>query len=374
VTPRAIVVGAGIGGLTAAVALAHAGYLVTVDEQAPELRAAGAGLTLWPNALSALGELGLDGPVEAVGAPDLAGTIRQPDGTPLATFAPGVLRERLGGPVLGLTRADLQTVLHGEAERVATLRLGRRCTGADPDGTVHYADGTSERADLVVGADGLHSAVRTSLLGDGPPRYAGYTSWRGLAGYDGPLEAGEAWGCGERFGLVPLGRGRVYWFAVANAPEGGPSVPHAQLRARFGGWHEPIGAVLAATPPDAVLRTDIYDRRVPRRWSRGCVVLLGDAVHPMTPNLGQGACTAIEDALVLARCLRALPLDRGLAAYTARRRPRTRAIVRDARLLGAAAQADGAWSCRARDRVLSSLPDSVRLRRLARVAAVRAYR
>src|SRR5262245_14528321 len=165
------------------------------------------------------------------------------------------------------------------------------------------ADGSEERGDLLVGADGLSSLVRRAIA-DAPIRYAGYTAWRGVSSV--PVEPGrltESWGVGERFGLVDIGRGRTYWFATKNAPEGEPDEPRgrkAEIMWRFSGWHEPIAAVARAADESAILRNDVYYLEPLPRWSSGRVVLVGDAAHATTPGVGQGAAQAIEDAVVLA--------------------------------------------------------------------------
>src|SRR5262249_48152410 len=153
--------------------------------------------------------------------------------------------------------------------------------------------------------------VRKQLLGDMPLRYSGYTAWRGVAPYTLEQQgASESWGYGARFGLVPLAQGRTYWFATANTPEGGEERPgerKTEVRERVRGWHAPIEAVIESTQEDVLLRNDIFDRPPVTRWSEGRVTLLGDAAHPMTPNLGQGACQAIEDAVILASLLQNRP-------------------------------------------------------------------
>jgi 2-polyprenyl-6-methoxyphenol hydroxylase-like FAD-dependent oxidoreductase len=152
----------------------------------------------------------------------------------------------------------------------------------------------------------------------------------------------ETWGRGQRFGIVDIGFGEIYWFAVADAPPGGADGSvHDELLARFGRWHEPIADVIRATPADRIVRTDISDRDPITRWHDDGVVLLGDAAHPMTPNLGQGAGQAIEDAVALDRCLSAgASIESTLIDYEARRVSRANSLVLASRRVGAIAQ----WS------------------------------
>jgi 2-polyprenyl-6-methoxyphenol hydroxylase-like FAD-dependent oxidoreductase len=175
-------------------------------------------------------------------------------------------------------------------------------------------------------------------------RYAGYTSWRGVTPV--PVDvagvAGETWGPGHRFGILPLRDGRVYWFAVANLPPDAQLDGHAEVLRRFGGWHLPIPALLAATAPETVLSLDIYDLTLPLpAFVVGRVALLGDAAHAMTPDVGQGAGQAIEDAVVLAAALTRGSMSEALVRYDAERRKRTQQILKAARRTGRFAQTQG---------------------------------
>ncbi|MFB9838918.1 FAD-dependent monooxygenase, partial [Actinoallomurus acaciae] len=243
------------------------------------------------------------------------------------------------------------------------------------DGTrveVTHAGGVS-RAALLVGADGLRSAVRRSVWPEAPgPRYAGYTAWRLVVDppEGRPDTGGETWGRGERVGVVPLAGGKVYLFAVANAPEGERSADgeSAELRRRFGGWHDPIPSLLNAAAEEAVLRGDIYDLPPLESYVSGRVALLGDAAHLMTPDQGQGANQALEDAVTLAALLDADPsVPSALAAYDRERRPRTQTIARRSRRTGAVAQWSSASAVAVRNRMLRLVPPGAMLRALGPV-------
>ncbi len=215
------------------------------------------------------------------------------------------------------------------------------------------------------GADGIRSVVRRAVSGEVRPRYGGYTAWRVVVTPRRPVtEMGESWGRGERFGYVPLVDGRVYCFATANMPEATPSGGSAELRTRFGGWHEPIPALLAAAEGAEVLKHDLYDLPALKTFVAGRIALVGDAAHAMLPTLGQGACQALEDAVVLSRVAAA---GGGLAGYDRERRPRTRMIASRSRRLGAAAQLSFPPAVAFRDAVVRAIPASVQLRSLASV-------
>ena len=213
-------------------------------------------------------------------------------------------------------------------------------------------------------------------------RYAGYTSWCGIAVPRHalvPVGGGfESWGRGRRFGCAHVGGGRIYWFATENAPEGasdGPAGTKAALLETFRGWHEPVEALIRATQEDAILRTDVHDREpLGKRWGEGRATLLGDAAYPVTPNLGQGACQAIEDAVVLARCLRegGGSVVGALRRYEGLRADRTAAIVRRSRRIGRVGQLENPLLCRLRDRTLKMIPARTQLRRMEEIAAYEA--
>jgi 2-polyprenyl-6-methoxyphenol hydroxylase-like FAD-dependent oxidoreductase len=380
---KVMVAGAGIGGLSAAMALRRAGFEVAVFERTAELREVGAGLLLAANAQKALGKLGLADAVARLGTPASAGQIRSWYGEVLASIPASELEKKVGAPSAAVHRADLQALLVREVGE-GTLRLGAEVEAfqqEDESGvTVFLAGGGEERADVLVGADGLRSKVRAELLGPEEPRYAGYTAWRAVVEPKAELvpwgRGFESWGRGARFGCAHIGKGRVYWFATANAPEGAkdgqpgsPAGPKAALLRLFKGWHHPIRQLIEETDEDAILRTDIYDREpLGKIWGDDTVTLLGDAAHPMTPNLGQGACQAIEDAVVLARCLR----ERGATAsalrlYEQLRSDRVAMVVRRSRRVGMVGQLRNPLLCRLRDRALSMIPPKAQLRQLEEV-------
>ena len=380
---RVIVAGAGIGGLSASIALRRAGFEVVVLERAAELGAAGAGLLLAANAQKALGRLGLAEEVASLGTPASAVEIRSWRGGAFTNNPAGELEKKVGSPSAAVHRADLQALLIREAGE-GTLHLGAEVEGFRQDEggglTVYLADGGEERADLLVGADGLRSRVRASLLGPAKPRFAGYTAWRAVVEPGEELltwgTGFESWGRGARFGCAHIGKGRVYWFATANAtegekdgPPGSPGGPKATLQRRFGTWHSPIGDLIGAAHEDAILRTDIYDREpLGERWGRGRVTLLGDAAHPMTPDLGQGAAQAMEDAVALARCLQESgPTADALRRYESLRSARAAMVVRRSRRLGRIAQLENPLLCRLRDRALAMIPPKAQLRQLEEV-------
>jgi 2-polyprenyl-6-methoxyphenol hydroxylase-like FAD-dependent oxidoreductase len=369
-----LIVGAGIGGLTAALAVRRAGYDVEIHERAPEIHEVGAGITVQPNAIAALRGLdaGLESAVVAAGHVPECLRLLDPRGHVLSEVDTSSLFREVGAVGVALHRAALQRILFDAVGRdcvhTASEAVGFE-SGTD-SATLRLRDGTSARGAVLVGADGVRSVVRAQLLRDGSPRYAGYTAWRGVAtGFNGrSFETTETWGRGRRFGVVPIGEDRVYWYSTLNTPAGGTDAPRTartRLLELFGDWHEPIRELLSKTDEAAILRTDIADRPKASRWSAGRVTLLGDAAHPMTPNLGQGAGQAIEDAVILGRSLASgtgaiVALER----YDTLRRERTAAVVDAARRLGWMGQLENGWSCALRDTAVRWTPRAVNRRQM----------
>jgi 2-polyprenyl-6-methoxyphenol hydroxylase-like FAD-dependent oxidoreductase len=331
-TRHAVVIGGGIGGLTAAVALHQAGRQVTVLERARSLEPVGAAISLAPNSLRALDVIGLGDEIRDLAAWQGDGGLRTPSGRWLSRTSADAAAERFGGPLVLLHRATLVNSLTarlppGTVRTAATATLADR-GAADRPARVRTPDGELE-ADLVVAADGVHSAVRRALFPEHPgPVYSGFTTWRVVIPVPGvEFASHETWGRGRIWGTHPLKDGRVYAYAAAMTPAGqhAPGDEKAELLRRFGDWHDPIPAVLAAARPHDVLRHDVHHLAQPLpAFHRGRVALLGDAAHAMPPTLGQGGNQAIEDAIVLAH-----HRDE-LAAYSAARLPRTTAVARQA--------------------------------------------
>jgi 2-polyprenyl-6-methoxyphenol hydroxylase-like FAD-dependent oxidoreductase len=339
---RAVVVGGGIGGLAAAIGLHLIGWEVTVLERAQVLDDAGAGISLHANGIRALDLLGVGDAVRAAARPQYTGGTRTPGGARLAQMDGVALERALGTPIVGVPRAVLHRILR-DALPPGSLRIGERALSVDRTDPrrprVRLEDGALD-ADLVVGADGVNSRLRTELFPAHPgPAYSGSTVLRAITDEPVALDTDFelTWGHGAEFGHIAFTDGRAEWHAVLNAPARTrfPD-PLAEVRRRCGTWHAPIPALLAATRPEAVLHHDINELVAPLpAYAVGRVALLGDAAHAMTPNLGQGACQALEDAAVLTAALATEPtVEAALARYDTERRPRSQAVARAARQAG----------------------------------------
>ncbi|MFG2990414.1 FAD-dependent monooxygenase [Streptomyces sp. NPDC048257] len=364
---HAVVAGAGIGGLTVAVALHRRGWRVTVCERAAGPAAVGAGIVLAPNALRAFDTIGFDVPRAAGRTLPAAMGLRRPDGRWLSRADTAAPAARYGGPPLALHRSALAGAL-AAALPAGTIRYGVAVTSVDhAEGSpvVRTGSGDLDGADLVVAADGIHSPLRRQYFPAHPGlRHSGETAWRTVlpaAASRAETVTAETWGRGERFGVVPLADGRIYVYATAVAPEGyRPADVRAELLRRYGSWHDPIPALLERIDPAAVLQHDLYDLAAALpRFHHGRLAWLGDAAHAMTPNLGQGGCQAVEDAAVLAHLLAGAgteDLPAALAAYSAARCARTDAIRVRARRAGRIAAVTHPLAVAVRDLAVRATP------------------
>src|SRR6516162_4366474 len=314
---RIAVIGGGIGGLTAALSLRQAGFDVEVYEQAPELTEVGGGINMAPNATRVLRQLGLAAGLDREGVRPLGTHQRRwQDGRTLQRAPLNPLCEELyGAPHMTLHRADLLAVIAAgfPAERI---HLGHRLVGVTDlgDGAeAWFENGERVRIDVLVGADGIHSAVRTALFGAEEPRFAGCVAYRGLVPVeriaDLGLEIGsQSWvGPGAHLVHYFVSRGRLLNFVgwtehdTWNREDWTDRATIERALAAFAGWHPQIRRIIAAA--DTCFIWALFDRDPLPRWSVGRVTLLGDACHPMYPFMGQGAAMAIEDGATLAACL-----------------------------------------------------------------------
>jgi salicylate hydroxylase len=352
---RAVVVGGGLGGMAAAVALAQAGIEVRVHEQASRLTEVGAGVSLAPNGLRMLERLGVGEGVERVGVRYMSNQLLLSDGRP-ASHEPHHFSQP--GTNVGIHRADLLALLAAQLPAGA-VQTGHRCTGFSQDtgaATVGFADGTTVTADVVVGADGIHSVLQGFVVAPAQPVFSGVVAYRGLVpridGY--PADAIQMWmGESRHFLVFPVRAGQLLNY-VGFVPsdssvreswsERGDS---AALAAQFAGWDPVIGQVIAAIsgPGGSGFRWGMYDRAPLPRWSSGRLTLLGDAAHPMLPHLGQGVNQALEDAVALATllgaCASSADVPGALAAYERLRRDRTARVQLGSRRQGAGYDSSG---------------------------------
>lgn len=350
-TSRSVLVaGGGIGGLSAALALAKQGFAVTVAEQASEFAEVGAGIQLSPNALAALFDLGLRDALELVAfVPEGTQMRHWRRGRVIASSQLGAAAiERYGFPYFHIHRADLMTVLveAAEAQPLITLARDTAVSGfAQSNGVVTATTNRGEiQADVLIGADGIHSAVRTGLFGDDAPSFTGNVAWRALVpasrlpkGLIAPM-ATVWWGPGKHFVHYYVRRGELVNCVCVVEKDGWTTESWtepgdlAELKADFAGWHPDLQTLIDAIDDASLYKWALHDRAPMPRWSKGAVTLLGDACHPTLPFMAQGAAMALEDGAVLARCLLvSKDVSTALMHYEELRRARTAGIQRGSR-------------------------------------------
>jgi FAD-dependent urate hydroxylase len=304
---------------------------------------------VWSNGVKVLNLLGLGTEVAAIGGRMARMAYADREGNPLIDFSLDPLYTRVGEVARPVARAELQDLLVGAVRsRIGDdgLQLGRRVdsvveTGPDEPVTVTTADGATFEADLVVAADGTHSPLRDVISGHHVARrYVGYVNWNGLVDESAGIAPAQTWltfvGDGRRASVMPIGGGRAYWFfdvPLGTAEEEIRLDPREVLGRHFAGWAPAVGRLIASFDPAGVAAIPIHDIDPLPSWRRGRLVLLGDAAHSMSPDLGQGGCQAMEDAWVLAHHLTATSrgVEDALARYEAERAPHTADIVRRAR-------------------------------------------
>ncbi|MEM7797235.1 MAG: FAD-dependent urate hydroxylase HpxO [Cyanobacteria bacterium P01_C01_bin.118] len=311
---KVIVVGAGMGGLTTALAMQQAGYEVEVYDRVSALRPAGAGISLWSNGVKVLNRLGLGHDIASIGGPmEQMAYYGGKTGELLTRFSLSPLVEQVGQAPYPVARTDLQQMLLSAfgADRV---QLNKRCVAIEQtadSATAIFEDGHQATGDIVVGADGTHSVIRTQVLGQPTERrYVGYVNWNGLVPVSDDLAPANSWDIyvadGQRASVMPVGDNRFYFFLDVPLPKGADNNPDTyrqELLAHFAGWAQPVQTLIQRLDPDKTNRVEIHDIEPLKTLVKGRVALIGDAAHSTAPDLGQGGCQAMEDAWTLANYL-----------------------------------------------------------------------
>ena len=338
------IIGAGMGGLTTGIALKKFGHQVTIYEQTEQILPVGAAISLWSNGVKCLNYLGLTEQVAKLGGQmDNLAYVDGLSGDVMTQFSLMPLIEEVGQRPYPVSRADLQNMLMDEFGRENIKLAKKMLTLKDQGDNVHitFADGTEVTADLLVGADGTHSITRTYVLGEKVERrYAGYVNWNGLVDISDQLAPADQWTTfvaeGKRASLMPVADNRFYFFfdvplelGLANDREQYQSL----LKEYFKGWCPQVQHLIDQINPQKTNRVEIHDIEPFTRFYKGRVVIVGDAAHSTTPDIGQGGCQAMEDAIYLARALQinTLGIQDSLKRYQNKRNERTAEMVLRAR-------------------------------------------
>ncbi|MGG0656934.1 FAD-dependent monooxygenase [Rummeliibacillus pycnus] len=372
-----IISGGGIAGLTTAIALQKEGYDVKVLERMKELKVAGAGLGLGANAWKGLARLGITNDLEMKCNLIKSTKFLDQKGNLISEMDIDRLNSKYGVAYFTIHRADLQKVL---IQRLlpGTLEFGKKIINFDQNETgvtVYLEDGKTVEGDALIAADGIHSAVRKKCLPDIKPRYSGYTCWRAVVKVPKkiyvPGEFTETWGSKGRFGIVPLANDQIYWFACVNAPFQDKNISAFttnDLYHLFHDYHSLIPAILKWTKDENLIWNDIIDLKPLSRFAFDRMLLIGDAAHATTPNIGQGAGQAIEDAIILSNVLKkSKNIQDAFCEFEKQRIPKTKKIVNLSWRIGKAAQLDNRLQISIRNLVMRMLPSKIQENQLESV-------
>jgi 2-polyprenyl-6-methoxyphenol hydroxylase-like FAD-dependent oxidoreductase len=385
---KVLIIGGGIAGLTVAIALENKGIEVIICEQNNEIEPIGAGITLWPNALLALRYINpqIEDQIKESGFMYLSGVISKENGTILFQQNFQDIFTKIGTTAVCIHRSNLINNLKNQLTSTKLL-LGKECVGYkvyDDFIEGFFSDGSKISADLIIGADGINSKIREKIKNSVKKRYSGYYAWRGLAQVNKEFielvktNIGEYWGKGVRFGFLPISEDSIYWFATENGSKEAnkPENSKKHLEKLFENWTFPIPDLVKHTSQDTILYHPIYDIKPFRGWSDQRVILIGDAAHPTTPNLGQGGCIAIEDGYILAELISEISHHNDLSKKSAPvindilmhfeniRFKRVKKIQTESYRIGKLGQKSNRFVINVRNVVVKILPPKMMLKRL----------
>lgn len=359
------IVGAGIGGLTAGIMLQKQGFEVNVYEASDAVRGIGAGIGLASNAIKAFEYLGLDKEVIAISNHLRDFVICDSNGKTILAADTERIKKNYNTDNYAIHRADLHSFLVNKfsAEQIHLNKKLKRFHQDKQGVLIEFEDGTTAKTDYLLGADGVNSQVRQQLLPDSTPRYAGYWCWRATVNhdFDGLYKSTEVWGKNGRFGMTPLKGNRIYWYACINSnlKDGVQNFGLNELKERFKDYFPMVRSVLDLTKENDLISTPIVDLAPIENYSFRNVLLLGDAAHATTPNMGQGACMALEDVAVLQDELMKNEVETAFVNYEKRRLKRTHYITKTSWRAGKVAQSDNSLIIYLRNNLLRIMPDSI---------------
>jgi 2-polyprenyl-6-methoxyphenol hydroxylase-like FAD-dependent oxidoreductase len=371
---RIIIIGGGIAGLTTALALQRKNIDYLIFESVPEIKSVGAGISLAGNAMRVLKRLQVDEEIRRKGEIIHAMLIQDDKGRLLSEVDAEEIKRECGLESVGIHRADLHQVLltHIPVEKIYTSKKAVDIIYREKGVSILFEDGHYVYGRAVIMADGIHSVIRKKVLPQVMPRYAGYTCWRGMVDNTFHIQhtAVETWGARGRFGYVPIGNGKLYWFACKNAP-----INDARLRSftiddlarNFSTYPDEISQIVKATAPGDLIHNDILDLKPVNQYAFGRLVLIGDAAHATTPNLGQGACLAMEDAFLVAEELDAYREDIAFKNFEMKRMKRTHFIVTSSYRMGKIAQWENPLLTHIRNFIVKNLPAQLNKRQLLKI-------
>lgn len=357
------IVGAGIGGLTTALFLQQNGIDVTIYESSVAIKPVGAGIILANNAMQVFKKLGLQSKIESKGNKISYMKITDEHLNPLSVVDLTEYEQKYGVTNIAIHRGELQKIL---AEEIGYnhINLSKRLSKVEKTELfkLTFEDNSIAESEFLIGADGIKSVVRNQLFAKSTLRNAKQICWRGVCEMDLPLiyhnELNEAWGTGKRFGFVKISEKKVYWYALANSKN--ITSNDMNLSVLFSEFHEVVLSIIQATAKDTIITSDIIDLEPIKKWQNKNVCLIGDAAHATTPNLGQGACQAIEDAFVLGELLnRGIDLGNSFKDYEKLRKKKAQIIVKSSWHIGKLAHIENQYGIWIRNKIMRMMPKTV---------------
>ncbi len=359
------IIGAGIGGLTLAIALKKKGFAINVFEQANELKAVGAGIVLANNAMQVYEKLGMRNVLEQHGNVVKEFYLATPDLKPMAGASLQQFEDKYGVKNIAIHRGTLQKELekHLTSEQLHTGYLLEQITRGEDDYQLQFANNKTVHSTLIIGADGIHSKARQAIFPESEIRNTNQICWRGVAEYQLPdayqHQLIEAWGKGERFGFVKIASNTVYWFAVKSFKPGKAELGSEQLTDYFNYFNPMVNEIIEATPVNQIHAAPLTDLKPMKEWHKGGICLIGDAAHAMTPNMGQGAGQSIEDAHILSQCLGLFNPHEAFERYQDLRLKKVTQIINRSWQIGKIAHLSNPVAVFLRNQLLKLTPDSV---------------
>ena len=370
-----LIIGAGIAGLTTAIALQQKGIDFLVFEAVPEIKPVGAGISLAANAMLVLQKLGISEEVKRNGHSILSMAVQDENGKRISFVDSQKFKAHRGMENVAIHRGELHRILisHIDQSKIITNKRAAGFVECHDHVSVSFEDGSTCVGSAVIVADGIHSVFRKKLIPNSLPRYSGYTCWRGIVKniWNLSQSAVEIWGAAGRFGFAPIGNNQVYWFACKNAQSKDANMMRwntETLAVNFQSFAQPVSTMIRNTPASELIWSDISDLEPPDQLAFGKVVLIGDAGHATTPNLGQGACMGIEDALVISEELaKTNSVEIAFQTFEQKRLRRTCFIVNTSYRLGKIAQLENKILIAIRNTLFRCTPAVVHERQVAQV-------
>jgi len=361
------IIGAGIGGLTTGVALKQLGMDFQIFERSPELKAFGAGIILSPNAMYVLTQLCLETEIKAAALPYKGFALKAPNGKTLQTNPTTIEYDGTTYQSRGITRGRLHEILSASIQD--KVQLSKELASIEGN-TLTFKDNSKVEASAIIAADGIHSVVRKQYFPETPLRYSGQSCWRALVNFELKNEylhtAAEYWGNGIRFGCIPVAKDKVYFYTTDVQPSGKTiESPKTFLQDSFKDFHYPIPELIAASNENEIMQHDLWDFAPISSYKKDNMLLLGDAAHAMTPNLGQGAAQSMEDALIISRCVaNENTIQDAFSKFEQQRIPKASQLVKTGWRIGQVTNWRNPVLCKLRNTLVASTPASVGTKQL----------